>query len=1010
MQRYVELNEALAANRVDRAEELCRELLHEAPESVELLTLSGAFARQSGDLQGALALFCRAATTASALPELHNNVGVILEELGRHGDALGSYREALRLKPDYCEASCNMANALKSLGRNEEALAGYRAALASNPANEDAHYNLANTLRLEGRWQEAVESYGNLVALAPGHLSGWINLGGALMALNRFEPAIEALGRALQVDSDSVDAHWNLALALLATGDYRQGWREYQWRLKDAASFAPGFAGRPMWDGSPLAGRTLLLRAEQGFGDALQFFRYAPLLAGQGATVVLECRPELLTLFASQTQTQTPAIRFFAAGAEPPPFDCFAYLMSLPFLLGTTLANLPAPTRYLEADPGLISHWGERMQGGGAFKVGVVWAGSAGYKNDRYRSLTPELLAPLAGLPGIKIYPLQLGGAAGELAAHTFGGAVGDLMGGVRDFSDTAAIIANLDLVLSVDTAVAHLAGALGKRVFLMLPFSCDWRWLGDRADSPWYPTMRLYRQQKQGEWEPVIAAIARDLVPAPAPDPGNLNDRFRAANALRGAGRHVEAVEAYRALLALRPELAEIHNNLGLAQQDAGRPADAAGSFRRALELKPELADAHNNLGTLLVSQGEHEAALPFFRRALELRDDYLPAYLNLGSCLQRLELPQEALPLYERAMGLDPAALEPRINLGNAYQELMQPEQAIRVYQAALRLDPRHPEAHWNLALSLLSIGEFERGWREYEWRFQAEPPASHAPFPAPLSAPRWDGAPLSGLTILLECEQGLGDTLQFVRYAPLVAARGGTVLLLCQSPSLKPLLARVPGVAAVFAKGEALPQFQLRAPLLSLPCIFGTTLERLPAQVPYLTPDPERAAFWSRTLQGEKAVKVGLVWRGGPLPRNRACPVAELAPLAGVSGIALYSLQLGEPPLPELLTAVDLSAAIGDFGDSAAIVANLDLVISIDTATAHLAGGMGVPVWTLLPYACDWRWMARRSDSPWYPSMRLFRQQSPGGWQGVVGRVCSELAGLAERRRLVDYNVTG
>jgi len=985
MDGYLELSEALRENRVERAEQLCRELLQAQPDSVELLTLSGALARQRGDLEPALQAFSRAAALNPALPELHNNLGVILEDLGRHEQAVQSYRDALAQRPDYCEASCNMGNALMRLGRCREALESYRGAIAIDPGYTDAHYNLGNALRAQGDWREAVQCYRRLLTLKLDHLSGWVNLGGSLHALNQFDEAIEAQRRALKLDAGSVDAHWNLALALLATGEYREGWREYQWRLRDpAAGFARTFAGRGMWDGSPLAGRTLLLRAEQGYGDAIQFFRYARLLARQGEKVVLECRPELLALFASQGGE----LRFFAAGEEPPPFDTFAYLLSLPHLLGTTLADLPAPTPYLRGDAALSAKWRERMPRGGTLKVGVVWAGSAGYKNDRYRSLPAERLAPLAALPGVELYSLQLGEAAGELAALGGAGAVCDLSGSLRDFADTAAVIENLDLVLSVDTAVAHLAGAMGKRVLVMLPFSCDWRWLSGRSDSPWYPTMRLYRQQPGEGWGGVLAAIAGDLAPEPGPADPNL--QFRQANKLRAEGRYAEAARAYRGLLTLLPDCAEIHNNLGLALQDDGAADQAAESYRRAITLNPQLADAHNNLGTLLVSRGEQETALPCFRKALALREDYLPAYVNLGACLQYLEQPEQALSLYRRAIALSPTYLEARINLGTACQDLMQPEQAVEAYEEVLRLDPGHREAHWNLALSLLSIGEFERGWREYEWRLPADPAAGFA-------APRWEGEPLAGRTILLQCEQGFGDTLHFVRYAPLVAKRGGRVLLQCQSASLKPLLERVPGVAGVYARGEELPRFDCHAALLSLPRIFGTTLKRLPPFVPYLSADPGRAQAWRLRLPQGDLLKVGLVWRGGALPKNRACPFTELAPLSGLKGVCFVSLQLGEAPAPELLPALDLAPRIEDFGDSAAIIANLDLLISVDTAAAHLAGGMGVPVWTLLPYACDWRWMSGREDSPWYPTLRIFRQPRPGDWQGVINRVRDALGEL-------------
>lgn len=978
---YQELRQALGENRTQRGVELCRALLRAKPDDAELLTLAGALAHGRGELAEALDAFSAAAAADPSRAEFHNNVGVVLEALRRPEEAVERYREALACREEYPDACCNMGNALAALERDHEAAASYRRALSLDPGHADARYNLANLLRKNGGWQEAADCYRSLLAGHPGHLAGWINLGGTLHALNDLPGAVQAQRRALQIDPQSVDAHWNLALALLACGDYRQGWREYEWRLKDPASrFTETLAGKRMWDGSPLAGRRLLLRAEQGFGDAIQFYRYAQLLARRGEKVVLECRRELLPLLSARGGD----IPLFPAGEDPPPFDTFAYLLSLPHLLEGSVEGIPGYHAPLRAEPGLAAAWRERMGRGEALKVGLVWAGCAGYRNDRYRSLAAAELAPLSQLPGIELYSLQIGASLHDLAA--LGPGLTDLAPELASFADTAAAIENLDVVVAVDTAVAHLAGAIGKRVLVLLPFSCDWRWLSGRADSPWYPSMRLYRQPRPGDWGSVVAAVTRDL--APPEEGGDPDSIFREANRLRGEGELAQAIAMYRRLLLRLPDCAEVHNNLGLAQQDGGDPEGAEQSYRCALELKPGLAPVHNNLGTLLVSRGRHEEAEPFFRRALELDCAYLPAYVNLGCCLQVLERPEQAVELYRQAIDLDPAYLEARINLGTAYQELMRPQLAIRTYEELLGLAPEHPGGHWNLALSLLSVGEFERGWREYQWRL-VDTPERYA-------LPRWEGEPLEGRTILLVCEQGLGDTLQFVRYAPLVARRGGRVLLECQIPSLKPLLSRVPGVDAVFSRGEQLPRFDCQASLLSLPHLFGTTLQRMPDRFPYLAAEPARAQQWRLRLSGGAPLKVGLVWRGGPLPRNRACPFPELAPLAEVPGVSFYSLQLGETPLPGVLPVSDLAPQIGDFGDSAAILANLDLLISVDTAAAHLAGGMGVPVWLLLPYSCDWRWFQEVELSPWYPTLRIFRQKRPGEWAEVAGRVREALIG--------------
>ncbi len=299
------------------------------------------------------------------------------------------------------------------------------------------------------------------------------------------------------------------------------------------------------------------------------------------------------------------------------------------------------------------------------------------------------------------------------------------------------------------------------------------------------------------------------------------------------------------------------------------------------------------------------------------------------------------------------------------------------------SLKLDPEHAHAHFSQAYLLLLTGRLAQGWPEYEWRFRRK---GHGE--GTLSRPRWDGAPLEGRTILLRAEQGLGDTIQFVRYAALVNQRGGKVVIQCQR-QLAGLLATCPGVDRVVAVGDPLPDFDVHIPLMSLPLIFGTTLETIPAKVPYLTPDAASLARWKDEFSGERALKVGIAWQGSPsqlFDRARSIPLAQFAALAGLDGVRLYSLQMG--PGREQLSSwdatrpiVDLGDRLGDFNNTAAIMCNLDLVITCDSSPAHLAGALGLPVRVALPLCADWRWLLERADSPWYPTMRLFRQTAPG-----------------------------
>jgi hypothetical protein len=335
----------------------------------------------------------------------------------------------------------------------------------------------------------------------------------------------------------------------------------------------------------------------------------------------------------------------------------------------------------------------------------------------------------------------------------------------------------------------------------------------------------------------------------------------------------------------------------------------------------------------------------------------------------------------------------------LAYALNESRRFDEAIACYRQTISLKPEFARAHWNYALLLLSLGEFQEGWKEFEWRLRLPDMRLARDFPQP----RWTGQDPRGKTILLFTEGGFGDAMHFIRYAPLVAARGATVLLECQA-ELLPLLSRVRGVSAVFARGERLPAFDWQTPLQSLPLAFGTTMNTIPADVPYLSAPPQRIAQWATRLAGDPSFKVGLAWAGSAEHDVRSCPLATFAPLAAIPDVTFYGLQKGpqaNQPVPPGLRLIQMGHELHDFADTAALVSNLDLVISVDTSVVHLAGGLGRPVWTLISGRPELRWLRDRTDSPWYPTMRLFRQPSRGDWDGVIRRVAAELAQLKSGR---------
>jgi tetratricopeptide (TPR) repeat protein len=486
--------------------------------------------------------------------------------------------------------------------------------------------------------------------------------------------------------------------------------------------------------------------------------------------------------------------------------------------------------------------------------------------------------------------------------------------------------------------------------------------------------------------------------------------------NILRELGRHDEALASCQLAVQLKPSFAIGHNHLGAVYAGLRRWEEAAASFRQAIVLFPKYPEAHANLGDVLREQRrwiEAEAAL---REAVRCRPELAEAHLSLGLVLLDLDRLEAAEASCQDALRLKPVLSAAHQALGMIRMLRGQCQEALDHYASALAIEPREAAAHRNLAIVQLLLGRYESGWAEYEWRWQCAEAANRS-FPQPL----WDGSPLLGNTVLLHAEQGLGDTLQFVRYAPLVRERGGRVILACQR-ALLPLLRNCPGVDELMALGESLPAFDVHAPLISLPRIFGTTLDTIPARVPYLDIDATRTEHWRDELASIEGFKVGIAWQGSPqfrFDRYRSMPLAEFAPLAEVAGVALISLQKGygseqvaarrgRLPIIDLGPRLDESGA---FLDTGAVMKNLDLVITSDSATAHLAGALGIPVWLATPYAPDWRWLLDRDDSPWYPTMRLFRQRQRGDWRTVFRAMAVALAerlGVAPPAWPVDIEV--
>jgi tetratricopeptide (TPR) repeat protein len=501
---------------------------------------------------------------------------------------------------------------------------------------------------------------------------------------------------------------------------------------------------------------------------------------------------------------------------------------------------------------------------------------------------------------------------------------------------------------------------------------------------------------QDQGRIDEAVAAGRRA-----AELRGDPNYAYGLAHTLLQIGRPDDALEVFKLVVSFKPDFAEAHAHIGSIWLAKGKLADAIASYRAAADAQPGMAELHCNLAIALSRFGDEDAALASAQRAVDLKPDLPEAHNILGTVWKNRRRPADALASFVTAAKLKPNFAEAINNIGSILEQLGRFDQAGQHFQRAVELNPASPALHENLAHNLLLRGDYTSAWPHHEWRRKM----SSNPSSRNLGRPQWDGSPLAGLKILLHAEQGVGDTIQFCRYIPLVVQRGGKVLVECQA-SVAPLIRQIDGVEETIVQGEPLPEFDCSAPLLSLPLIFGTTLETIPQTIPYITPDPARLRTWAEKIPAtDKKIRVGLTWAGNPRYLNdriRSCSPSLLEPLAHVPDVTFFSLQKqrsADPPTS--LNLIDLTAGLTDFAETAALIAQLDLLICVDTAVAHLAGALGKPTWVMLPQVPDWRWLTERMDSPWYPTIRLFRQGVDGGWSDVIGRVAAALTDESSSR---------
>ncbi len=894
--------------------------------------------------------------------------------------------------------------------------------------NDDRLFNnYAITLQKQNKLFLAEVYFQKAIELSPNN-SGYLSNFGNNYALKLdFENALNLYSKALQISPDNPVVISQVGMIHLLTEKFEVGWREFETSLTKSSIFDKLKKGKP-YNGESLEGKTILVYSEHGFGDILQFVRYIPLLKNLGCNILFEFPKEFTELFNYPNGYYEPIIRG-EFNYDQLYFDFYTSLLSLPRIFCTNLANIPniAPILHLNKD--LLNVWKQRLSTKRP-KIGLVWAGNPYHPNNHNRSIPFEFFELLFNNTNIDFYLLQknFGLNNTEEYKNRFNNII-DFSNELSTIEVSASILLNMDLVITVDTMMAHLCGILNIPTLLLLPYLPDWRWLLNRNDSVWYSSISILRQPTPGDWISVMEDLNNKILfkytkSESIKEIKQFTDKFEYGKAIDLIKETIEqsedekpqllfelgkillhtkdyggAIEIFNSILLMNSTNFDIYYHLGYSFHMLKEINKAKEFYNRTLKYHPYYINALNNLGLIYRDEEQLEYADELFQKAVEL-NFYKPfLHNNLGTVYEAKGDLIAAKEEFSIALSLNKNYVEGYINLSNTEHYLGEFDNSLMHIDKAIELAPQNAEAHFNKALLLLRMGFLKEGFTEYEWRImRSDYPIWE--FSKPLLSNLEDAAEK---TLLIYDEQGFGDTLQFGRYIERIKACNCTTILLCHAP-LVDLMTGCKGVDKVIGRNSFNDyniEYDYRIPLLSLGTLFETNITEIKVTVPYIMVDINTKLLWQNRLAADKKVKIGFVWKGKQTPGNkhRSCKLTDYLKLFNNSKVSFYSLQMGEVEenkdrIFKQYNITDLSGSISTFNDTAAIMDNLDLIISIDTSVAHLAGALGKKTWVLLSTKCDWRWYNNRKDNPWYPTLELFRQEEFNNWDSVFTEVDKRL----------------
>ena len=956
-----------------------------------------------------------------------NNCGNAWFELGEYGHAIKCYNRALSVNADHLSSLIALGNVHRTQKKNESARKYYEKALEIDPENLDVCNNLGVVLNAMGQYQLALACFDAVLESMPAHQSALTNRGDTFIGLRQVDKAAMDYQRALEIDHENMTARWGLAVAELMWGNYSKGWELHECRFAYAAQLGNSHYPRlhnPSWQGESLRNKSILVWPEQGLGDQIMFVScLADLIDLDAERVVVACEGRLEALF----KRSYPDIEVVSMGDESQfskiakNVDYHTWLGSLPLYFRGSESKF-VTNSYLLADQTDVERWrGRYRELPEEVTIGISWGGGKDPDASYRRSIDLQEWDAILGLR-VNVVNLQYGQARNDasIAAKRSNVLIYDWddVSAEADLDDFAAQVKALDMVVAVDNTLAHLAGALGVETFILLPYDAEWRWQVDRVDSPWYGNnVQLIRQTSQGAWDGVISDVSGRI---------EHDLKSRLPNVVGGISESSQGMQTKRALelvklneldaamalcesvLLATPEFGDAYHIAGMILIKQGRLAEAETMLLEALRCQSETPEVLYNYGVLLSKMGEHSRAIKYYDRALMLRPRFIDALFSRSNCYMKLGQLQQALAGYDRIVELGVSKKKLLLYRADTLRLLQRFEEAAENYSRSIKVEPELVAAYWNRAVTLLTTGDFKKGWPLYSYRHDGSVVASLS---RKIGLPQWLGETLQNLSILVWLEQGYGDEIQMVRYADFLKSIGVRHITWVCRPALKKLFQSAEGIDKLVTEKEFSAEITADVDCwiysMSLPLACDTVEETIPVKIPYLSIPSVKDAVPVTGLH-KPGLKVGLVWRGNknhPNDGHRSlASLNDLAPLWGHSNANFYSLQKGVKDSEIQGTpVVHFGDKTDDFYDTAVLLAQMDLLICVDTSVAHLAGALGVPCWVLIPdYDTDWRWQRNRNDSPWYPEIiRLFRQRSDGDWPSVIQEVAVALGGFSRGR---------